>query len=82
MLDWILRRCDGEQIAEKTAIGYLPTENSLRLDGLTEEVDLKELFSTPSEFWNDEVKLVVCLDVFLRFGNVMPKLDAVQTFGI
>ena len=55
VLDWIFRRCDGEDIAVKSPIGFLPSENSINLDGLTEKVDMKELFSTPAEFWNDEV---------------------------
>lgn len=56
VLDWIFRRCDGEKdIAVKSPIGFLPSENSISLDGLTEEVDMKELFSTPTKFWTEEV---------------------------
>ena len=55
VLDWIFRRCDGDDIAVKSPIGYLPKENSIDLDGLTEEVDMEELFSTPSDFWTEEV---------------------------
>jgi len=55
VLDWIFRRCDGENIAVKSPIGYLPKENSIDLDGLTEKVDMEELFSTPSKFWTEEV---------------------------
>jgi phosphoenolpyruvate carboxykinase (GTP) len=55
VLDWVFRRCDGEDIAVKSPIGYLPAENSINLDGLTEKVDMEELFSTPSDFWTDEV---------------------------
>ena len=56
VLDWIFRRCDGEKdIAVKSPIGFLPSENSISLDGLKEEVDMKELFSTPTKFWTEEV---------------------------
>ena len=55
VLDWIFRRCDGDDIAVKSPIGYLPKENSIDLDGLTEKVDMEELFSTPSDFWTEEV---------------------------
>jgi phosphoenolpyruvate carboxykinase (GTP) len=55
-LDWLLRRLDGaENIAEKTAIGYIPSEGALNLEGLKEPVDTKQLFSLPKDFWLSEV---------------------------
>ena len=67
VLDWIFRRCDGDQIAVKSPIGFLPAENSINLDGLSEKVDMEELFSTPVDFWNEEVgyinKLTHCVIV-------------------
>ncbi|XP_002741620.1 phosphoenolpyruvate carboxykinase, cytosolic [GTP]-like [Saccoglossus kowalevskii] len=56
VLDWIIRRCEGEDIAEKSAIGYLPKKGSLNLDGLESEVNYKELFDTPKDFWEKEVQ--------------------------
>jgi len=57
VIDWCLRRCDGEDaIAKKSPIGYVPTEGSLCLDGLKEDVDLEAIFSTPKDFWLEEVK--------------------------
>lgn len=58
VLDWIVRRCDGEDIAKKTAIGLLPKFDALNLDGLNESVDLEELFSLPQDFWENEVKAI------------------------
>lgn len=56
VLDWILRRIVNESnTAHKTAIGYIPTENAMHLEGLTEKVDLKELFNLPKDFWQQEV---------------------------
>merc|ERR1712077_47683 len=55
VLDWIFRRWDGDPIAVKSPIGFLPAENSINLDGLSEKVDMEELFSTPVDFWNEEV---------------------------
>jgi len=55
VLDWILRRVEGEDVAQKSAIGYLPTNNSINMDGLSEPVDMKELFSLPKDFWQSEV---------------------------
>jgi phosphoenolpyruvate carboxykinase (GTP) len=56
VLDWILRRIDGEDIAEKSAIGYLPKSGSLNLNGLKESVNEKELFSIPKDYWLQEVQ--------------------------
>ncbi|KAG1667593.1 Phosphoenolpyruvate carboxykinase [GTP], mitochondrial [Nymphon striatum] len=55
VLDWICRRVDGEDIADESAIGYLPKEGSINLDGLS-DVDMKELFSLPKEMWQEECK--------------------------
>lgn len=54
VLDWILRRLDNEDCAQDTAIGFIPTKNSLNLDGLKENVNLNELFNLPKDFWMEE----------------------------
>ncbi len=36
VLDWVLRRCDGEGEAVKTPLGYVPGEGGLNLEGLGE----------------------------------------------
>ena len=57
VLDWVMRRCDGDdKIAQKSEIGLIPTEGSFNMEGLQESVNWEELFSTPKEFWLDEVK--------------------------
>ena len=57
VIDWCLRRCDGEvDIAKTSPIGHVPVEGSLCLDGLKEEVDLEAIFSTPKQFWMEEVE--------------------------
>jgi phosphoenolpyruvate carboxykinase (GTP) len=56
VLDWILRRCDGvEGIARSSPVGFLPTKESMNLEGIEDEVEWDELFSTPKDFWLDEV---------------------------
>lgn len=55
VLDWILRRIDGEDIAVNSAIGLVPTVGSLNLTGLDGNVDVQELFRLPKEFWQKEV---------------------------
>ncbi|CAG0917606.1 unnamed protein product [Notodromas monacha] len=55
VLDWILRRLDGEDIGEKSAIGIIPKEGSINIAGLSPAPDMKELFHLPKDFWLDEV---------------------------
>ncbi|XP_063218328.1 phosphoenolpyruvate carboxykinase [GTP], mitochondrial-like isoform X2 [Bacillus rossius redtenbacheri] len=56
VLDWVLRRVEGEDIALGSAVGLLPKPGSLRLDGLRETPDLQQLFSLPKSFWAQEVE--------------------------
>uniref|UniRef100_T2KG11 Phosphoenolpyruvate carboxykinase [GTP] n=1 Tax=Blattella germanica TaxID=6973 RepID=T2KG11_BLAGE len=56
VLDWIFRRIENEPIAQSTPLGYIPSDDSLRLDGLNENINLTELFSVPKDFWLKEVE--------------------------
>lgn len=56
VLDWILRRLDGEDVAVDSAIGLLPKLQSFNLENLTENIDMEELFSLPKDFWQKEVE--------------------------
>nr|XP_023026296.1 phosphoenolpyruvate carboxykinase [GTP]-like isoform X1 [Leptinotarsa decemlineata] len=58
VLDWILRRLDNEDCARDTPIGLIPKENSLNLEGIEENIDVKELFDLPKQFWMEEVDSV------------------------
>lgn len=64
VLDWIFRRIDNKtdssssSMARETAIGYVPTTNSIRLDGLKETVDLEQLFAIDVDFWKREIEEV------------------------
>lgn len=55
VLDWILRRLDGEDVAVDSAIGLLPKLQSFNLENLKENIDMEELFSLPKDFWQKEV---------------------------
>ena len=39
----------------ETPIGYVPAEGNLRLENMNEEINMKELFSIPKDFWLKEV---------------------------
>jgi phosphoenolpyruvate carboxykinase (GTP) len=55
VVDWVVRRCDGEEdIAQDSPVGRIPVKGSLNLSGLG-HVEWDELFSTPADFWREEV---------------------------
>lgn len=77
VLDWILRRIDGEDIAEESAIGFLPKEGSINLKNLNNNVDLTELFRLPKDFWQKEVRdLTEYFDA--QVGNDLPEAVALE----
>ena len=50
VLDWVLRRCDGEDSTVKTPLGYVPSPNAINMDGLGGDVVKKEwLFKMSKE---------------------------------
>lgn len=58
VLEWILRRIDGdESIAKTTPIGIVPQKDSLNLNGLKEKIDQEKLFSLSKTFWLNEVSI-------------------------
>lgn len=64
VLDWVFRRVDGEECAQRSAIGYIPKPGSIDLSGLKEKVDMEGLFSLPQEFWQRE-----CQDIEKYFDE-------------
>ncbi|KAH8418694.1 hypothetical protein KR222_010948, partial [Zaprionus bogoriensis] len=56
VLEWILRRVNGEDCYEDSAIGHIPSAGELNLAGMKEQIDVKQLFSLPKDFWSQEVK--------------------------
>uniref|UniRef100_A0A0P4VXV8 Phosphoenolpyruvate carboxykinase [GTP] n=2 Tax=Scylla olivacea TaxID=85551 RepID=A0A0P4VXV8_SCYOL len=57
VLDWILQRVEGHDVAEESAIGLLPKPGSLNLAGLEDHhIDMDELFRLPKDFWTQEVR--------------------------
>lgn len=55
VIDWILNRIDEVDNFVETPIGYVPAEGNLRLENMNEEINMKELFSIPKDFWLKEV---------------------------
>lgn len=54
VLDWILRRCDGEDIAQETPLGLVPRPGTIDVSGLS-GVNMEALFDMPKEELQAEV---------------------------
>jgi phosphoenolpyruvate carboxykinase (GTP) len=71
VLKWILERVAGTAEAVETPIGYVPTPESLDLDGLdVGDVDLGTLLTVDPNAWKDEVELIA--DHFEFIGERLP----------
>lgn len=57
VIEWILKRCNGEVDAVETPIGYLPKPEDIVLDGLEDfDIDdLKKLLVVDRDIWEDEM---------------------------
>jgi len=55
VLEWVLRRCHGEDLAQHSPVGLVPKAGTLNMEGLKECIDLEQLFHLPKEFWQHEV---------------------------
>jgi len=56
VIDWILQRVEGRDVAVESAVGLIPSPGSLNINNLEEEVDMDELFSLPKDFWQQETR--------------------------
>jgi len=72
VLDWILKRCEGEVQAKETQIGYIPTVDALDMTGLDLPMDIiEELLSVDVDDWKEELK--GHREFFAMFGDRLPK---------
>ncbi len=58
VLDWIIKRCEGEVDAEETAIGYLPKKGDINLEGIEDEVTpeiMDKLLDVDTDLWKKEI---------------------------
>ncbi|MEZ4742752.1 MAG: phosphoenolpyruvate carboxykinase (GTP) [Bdellovibrionota bacterium] len=71
VLEWIIDRCNGEGEARRTPIGYLPTDDSLNLEGLDLKADaLAKLLTVEPDGWVKEIKGMQ--DFFANYGDRVP----------
>ena len=74
VLEWIIRRCDGEVDAEETAIGYLPKAEDINIEGLEGEVSLeslKSILDVDKDLWLKETEGIE--EFYAKFGKTLPK---------
>lgn len=72
VLEWILNRCEGKVEANKTAIGYLPFEKDINLEGtnVTPNV-LSELIKVDKDSWLSETQNLK--EFYKMFGSDLPE---------
>ena len=72
VLEWIIKRCDGEVDAIETPIGYVPKVEDINLDGLDFELDtLKSILKVDNELWRKEAEGIT--EFYKKFGDKLPK---------
>ncbi|MBQ8227752.1 MAG: phosphoenolpyruvate carboxykinase (GTP) [Clostridia bacterium] len=73
VLEWIIKRCDGEVDADETAIGYLPKAEDINIEGLEGEVSvdsLKKILDVDKALWKEEAKGIE--EFYGKFGKTLP----------
>ncbi|MDB5452841.1 MAG: phosphoenolpyruvate carboxykinase, partial [Caulobacteraceae bacterium] len=71
VLKWIVERLEGKAAARETAIGRLPTKDSLDLTGLNlTEDQLRILLTVDEDVWREEASLIP--DGYEKFGSHLP----------
>lgn len=74
VLEWILKRCDGEVDARETAIGYLPYAKDINIEGLEGEVSresLESILDVDASLWKVEADGIA--EFYAKFGDKLPK---------
>ncbi len=72
VLEWILKRCDGEVDAVETAIGYVPKPEDINLEGLEDfNIEtLKSILEVDNAKWAKEAEGIE--EFYKKFGDKLP----------
>ena len=72
VLEWILKRCEGEVDAVETAIGYVPKPEDINLEGLEDfDIDaLKSILEIDNAKWAKEAEGIE--EFYKKFGDRLP----------
>jgi len=77
VLKWVFERVSGSADAVKTAIGYLPADGSLDVNGLDiDKTDLEQLLSVDVDGWRSAIPQIK--DHYAQFGSKLPSRLASQ----
>ncbi|MBQ6807537.1 MAG: phosphoenolpyruvate carboxykinase (GTP), partial [Firmicutes bacterium] len=87
VLEWILKRCEGQVEADETAIGFVPKAEDINLEGMDYTIseghkfgleDLKGILTVENEYWLEDVASI--REFYAKIGDTMPKelLDEVD----
>jgi phosphoenolpyruvate carboxykinase (GTP) len=72
VLKWVFERCAGKVEGQETAIGTIPAEGELDLQGLAiDEEDLRELLAVDAAGWLAEIPLI--REYYQQFGKRLPQ---------
>nr|XP_022900331.1 phosphoenolpyruvate carboxykinase [GTP]-like [Onthophagus taurus]XP_022900332.1 phosphoenolpyruvate carboxykinase [GTP]-like [Onthophagus taurus] len=55
VIEWIMRRCAGEDVAIETPIGWIPKPGTLHIEGLNPTPNMEELLKIDKKFFLDEL---------------------------
>jgi phosphoenolpyruvate carboxykinase (GTP) len=83
VLKWVFERLNGTAQADKTAIGYLPSADSLDTNGMNiNTADLQAITSVDVDGWREAVPQI--RDHYAAFGDRLPTelataLDALES---
>ena len=74
VLEWIIKRCEGEVDAQETAIGYLPYAKDINIEGLEGEVtveSLESILDVDKDLWAAEAEGIA--EFYGKFGDKLPE---------
>ena len=80
VLEWILKRCDGEVDAVETEIGYVPRPEDINLDGLDYTIEgdqkftvdtLKSILTVEKPYWREDVESI--REFYATIGDRLPR---------
>ncbi len=81
VLEWIVKRCNGEAEATETAIGYVPAAEDINLEGLDMDIDvLKSILEVDNEKWLAETNGIE--EFYEKFGDRLPEELKAQLAGL
>ena len=81
VLEWIVKRCNGEADATEPAIGYVPAAEDINLEGLDMDIEvLKSILEVDNEKWLSEVAGIE--EFYKKFGDRLPEELRAQLSGL